>query len=84
MPFGLKNIGVTYQRAMTTIFHDIMHITKEDYVDDLFIKLVRREENLDVLVVVFNHLDKYKFRLNPKKCVFGVTSGKLLRYIVLQ
>ena len=25
MPFGLKNAGVTYQRAMTAIFHDMMH-----------------------------------------------------------
>ena len=35
MPFGLKNAGATYQRAMTTIFHDYMHILMEDYVDDL-------------------------------------------------
>jgi len=27
IPFGLKNVGATYQRAMTTIFHDMMHIT---------------------------------------------------------
>ena len=25
MPFGLKNASATYQRAMTTIFHDMMH-----------------------------------------------------------
>ena len=25
MPFGLKNTGTTYQRAMTTLFHDLMH-----------------------------------------------------------
>lgn len=27
MPFGLKNVGATYQRAMTSIFHDMMHQT---------------------------------------------------------
>ena len=27
---------------------------------------------------------KYKLRLNPSKCVFGVSSGKLLGYIVSQ
>ena len=25
MPFRLKNTGATYQRAMTAIFHDMMH-----------------------------------------------------------
>ena len=25
MPFGLKNAGATYERAMTAIFHDMMH-----------------------------------------------------------
>ena len=38
MPFGLKNSGATYQRAMTAIFHDIMHQELEDYVDDIMVK----------------------------------------------
>ena len=25
MPFDLKNAGATYQRAMVTLFHDMMH-----------------------------------------------------------
>ncbi|KAH9294018.1 hypothetical protein KI387_040778, partial [Taxus chinensis] len=35
MPFGLKNAGATYQRVMTYIFHDLLHKTMEDYIDDL-------------------------------------------------
>ena len=30
MPFGLKNVGATYQRTMTTMFHDMMHKEIED------------------------------------------------------
>ncbi|GLJ24297.1 hypothetical protein SUGI_0463540 [Cryptomeria japonica] len=67
---------------MTTIFHDLMHVTVEDYVDDLLGKSVDRDTHLDILSVVFDQLEKYKVRLNPKKCVFGVTSEKLLRFIV--
>ena len=29
-----------------------------------------------------HRVDKYDLRLNPKKCVFGVTSGTLLGHIV--
>ncbi|GLJ29437.1 hypothetical protein SUGI_0580310 [Cryptomeria japonica] len=82
MPFGLKNAGATYQRAMTTIFHDMMHTMMEDYVDDLLAKSLTREGHLHVLDKIFDRLKQYHVRLNPKKCVFGVTSGKLLGYIV--
>jgi len=34
IPFGLKNIGTTFQRAMSYAFHDIKHIV-QPYLDDL-------------------------------------------------
>ena len=33
---------------------------------------------------LFKRLIKYKLRLNPNKCVFGASSGKLLGFIVSQ
>ncbi|RDX69714.1 Retrovirus-related Pol polyprotein from transposon 17.6, partial [Mucuna pruriens] len=38
MPFELKNAGATYQRAMVTLFHDMMHQELEVYVDDMIAK----------------------------------------------
>uniref|UniRef100_A0A2N9EWS0 Uncharacterized protein n=1 Tax=Fagus sylvatica TaxID=28930 RepID=A0A2N9EWS0_FAGSY len=38
MPFGLKNAGATYQRAMVTLFHDMIHHEIEVYVDDMIAK----------------------------------------------
>ncbi|WP_141225155.1 reverse transcriptase family protein, partial [Listeria monocytogenes] len=49
MPFGLKNAGATYQCAMTTIFHDLLHVIMEDYVDDILGKSKTRESHIDVL-----------------------------------
>jgi hypothetical protein len=39
MPFGLKNTRATYQRAMVTFFHDMIHKEIEVYVDDMIAKI---------------------------------------------
>ncbi|KAH9287534.1 hypothetical protein KI387_031651, partial [Taxus chinensis] len=49
MPFGLKNAGATYQRAMTYIFHDLIHKIVESYVDDLLAKAKKRCDHPEVL-----------------------------------
>jgi hypothetical protein len=46
------------------------------------VKLEKRGDLLDDLKETFDNLHKYKMMLNPKKCVFGVSSGKLLGYMV--
>lgn len=38
MPFGLKNAGAIYQRAMITMFHQHIHKIMEVYVDDILVK----------------------------------------------
>jgi len=82
MPFSLKNVGATYQRAMTYIFHDYMHDIVEDYVDDLLAKSKMRKQHPETLIKIFDRLLQFNVHLNAKKCAFGVTSGKLLRFIV--
>lgn len=58
MPLGLKNAGATYQRAMTTIFHDMMHTLIEDYVDNLLAKSLTSEGHLAILDKIFNRLEQ--------------------------
>jgi hypothetical protein len=46
------------------------------------VKFKKRGDLLDDLKETFDNLCKYKMILNSKKCVFGVSSGKLLSYMV--
>lgn len=82
MPFGLKNADATYQRMATTLFHNMIHKEVEVYVDDMMIKSETREGHFEALEKFLEGVVKYNLRLNPKKCVFGVTSGKLLGFVV--
>ncbi|KAG9458311.1 hypothetical protein H6P81_002819 [Aristolochia fimbriata] len=82
MPFGLKNAGATYQRAMQNIFDDFLHKCVECYVDDLVVKTKQRLDHLLDLRAVFERLRRFQLKMNPLKCAFGVTSGKFLGFIV--
>ncbi|WJZ92524.1 hypothetical protein VitviT2T_011513 [Vitis vinifera] len=84
IPFGLKNVGTTYQRAATTLFHDMMHRDVEVYVDDMIVKSQDRVDHLTTFERFFKRIRQFRLRLNPKKCTFGVTSRKLLRYMVCE
>jgi hypothetical protein len=83
MPFGLKNVGATFQRAMTYIFHDLAKIILA-YLDNLTARSKKRIQYLDDLRIIFQRCRQYNVRLNPLKCIFYVTTGRLLSFIVSQ
>ena len=60
----------------------MMHRDVEVYVDDMIVKSRDRADHLAALQRFFERIQKFRLRLNPKKCTFGVTSGKLLGHIV--
>src|SRR3954463_6575709 len=82
MPFGLKNAGATYQRLMQACLRDQIGRNVQVYVDDIVIKTYRAITLLGDLRETFATLNKYRIKLNPKKCVFGVPAGNLLGYMV--
>jgi hypothetical protein len=83
MPFGLKNADATFQQAMTYIFHDLATIILA-YLDDLTARSKKRTQHLDDLQIIFQRCRQYNIRLNPLKCVFCVTAGCLLDFIISQ
>ncbi|CAA0825818.1 Unknown protein, partial [Striga hermonthica] len=84
MTFGLKNAGATYQRLVNKMFARLMGHTMEVYVDDMLVKSEHAFDHIAHLSEVFDILREYSMVLNPKKCTFGVGSGKFLRYMVSQ
>ena len=81
MPFGLKNAKAPFQRAMTLIFHDLKPII-EVYLDDLIAHSHLRVCHPYHLRLVFESCCHYQVRLNPHKCIFCMTIGHLLGFIV--
>uniref|UniRef100_A0A2N9J3R3 Uncharacterized protein n=1 Tax=Fagus sylvatica TaxID=28930 RepID=A0A2N9J3R3_FAGSY len=84
MPFGLKNAGATYQRLMNKMFHHQIGRNVEVYVDDMLVKTKDEVNHMEDLKETFETLRRYRMKLNPSKCVFGVSSGKFLGFMVSQ
>jgi hypothetical protein len=82
MAFGLKNGGATYQKSIHIILEPQIGRNIEAYIDDVVVKSKKRGDLLDDLKETFDNLRKYNMILNPKKCVFGVSLGKLLGYML--
>jgi hypothetical protein len=83
MLFGLKNTGATYQRAIQQCLKDqIIDQLIEAYVDDVVVKTKVASTLVDDLDQTFKALNKFQWKLNPKKCIFGMPSGILLGNIV--
>ena len=60
----------------------MMHRDVKVHMDDIIVKSQGRADHLVALERFFERIQKFRLRLNPKKCTFGVTSGKLLGHTV--
>ena len=82
MPFGLKNVGATYQRLVNRMFQKQIGTTMEVYIDDMLVKSTTAELHIAHLSEAFHILRNYNMKLNPAKCAFRVSAGKFLGFIV--
>nr|GEV15254.1 reverse transcriptase domain-containing protein [Tanacetum cinerariifolium] len=82
MPFGLRNVGATYQRLVGKAFHKQIGGNLEVYVDDLVIKSRTKDEIISDIEETFKTLREINMKLNPKKCTFGVEEGMFPGYKV--
>ncbi|KAM1521124.1 hypothetical protein ACFX10_011414 [Malus domestica] len=84
MPFGLKNAGATYQRLVNSMFAEQIGKSMEVYVDDMLVKSKHADQHITNLSETFTILKRYRMRLNPNKCAFGVGFGKFLGFMISQ
>ena len=82
MPFGLKNAGATYQRAMNAIFHEYICKTVKCYVDNIAVKSRNKGDHLTDLKRVFDIMRAHQLKMNPTKSFLGVASDKFLEFVV--
>jgi hypothetical protein len=82
MPYGLKNAPPTFVCDMHKTLGDPIRDLVEVYVDDIIVKIKSCASLLDNLRLVFNRLRSTRTKLNMDKCVFGVTTCKLLSFLV--
>jgi hypothetical protein len=82
IPYGLKNAFSTFLCAMHKTFGDLIRDLVEVYVDDIVVKVKSHTSLLDNLALIFDRLRLTHTKLNPNKCVFKVTVGKLLSFLI--
>jgi hypothetical protein len=67
---------------MNLIFHDLLGIIVEDYIDDIIVKSASLNSYLANLRLAFEKMHRYRLKMNPLKCAFGVSAGKFLGFIM--
>jgi len=84
IPFGLKNAGATYQRLMDRMLAPMIGRNVQAYVDDMVVTSQVKDQHVSDLEELFTTIAKYRLKLNPEKCVFGVKAGKFLGFLLTE
>ena len=79
MPFGLKNVGATYQRLVNHMFRPQIGRNVEVYVDDMLVKSQEEEIHLDSLQETFDTFGSaVQHEVESQQVCFRSIIGKIL------
>jgi hypothetical protein len=67
---------------MNLIFHDLLGIILEIYIDDVVVKSDSMDNHLADLRLALERMQCYGLKMNPLKCAFGVSNYKFLGFII--
>lgn len=80
--FKLENARATYQRLVNKVFEEQVEKNVEVYVDDMLVKSIEAEKHINDLEETLCTLNRFRMKLNPAKCAFGVSVGKFLGFMI--
>ena len=80
MPFGHKNAGSTFQRAMDDALEGQTNSTC--YIDDMLVFNKSFKEHLQHLSQVFNVISKVGVKSYPSNCIFGASEVPYLGHML--
>jgi hypothetical protein len=82
MPEGLCNAGPTFCRMTKAALKDQVGRNILSYIDDIVVAN-KKETYITDLVETFTNMHEARLKLNPEKCIFGITKAKVLDCLVL-
>jgi hypothetical protein len=82
MPEGLHNAGPTFYRMTKAALKEQVGRNVLSYLDDIVVASKKKETYIFDLAETFVNMRKVRLKLNPEKCIFGITKGKVLGYLV--
>jgi hypothetical protein len=82
MPEGLRNVGPTFYRMTKAALKDQVDRNVLSYVDDIVVISKTKETYISDLAKTFINMHEARLKLNPEKCIFEITKGKVLSCLV--
>eukprot|EP00253_Pinus_taeda_P017782 PITA_17782 len=82
LPFGVCNAPATFQRAVLSIFAELVHDSVEIYMDDFTPYRSSFQEALSNLGKVLSKCIEMNLSLSPEKCEFLMIEGTVLGHTI--
>jgi hypothetical protein len=82
MPEDLYNAGPTSCRMTKAALKDQVGINVFSYIDDIVVASRNKDAYISDLVETFMNMHEARLKINPEKCIFEVTRGRVLGCLV--
>jgi hypothetical protein len=82
MPEGVQNTGPTFYKMMKAALKDQVGRNVLSYIDDIVVASKKRSTYISDIAETFTNMREAQLKINLEKCIFGVTTGKVLGCLV--